>query len=61
MQIKAGDIVTFETFSKPKTQITGKVVKVFIAKDDNKEYCTVKHENKIYRKQTSKCTINESN
>jgi hypothetical protein len=56
-QITIGTNVQFESFSKPKTQITGVVAKIFTSKKDNKEYCQVKVEGKLISKQLSKVTV----
>jgi hypothetical protein len=56
-QITVGTNVQFESFSKPKTQITGVVAKIFTSKKDNKQYCQVKVEGKLISKQLSKVTV----
>ena len=56
-QITVGTHVQFESFSKPKTTITGVVVKIFTSKKDNKQYCQVKVDGKLISKQLSKVTF----
>jgi len=56
-QITVGTHVQFESFSKPKTTITGVVAKIFTSKKDNKEYCQVKVDGKLISKQLSKVTV----
>ena len=53
-----GKNVQFESFSKPKTTIVGEVVKIYTSKKDNKEYCQVKSNGKLYSKQLTKVTLN---
>ena len=55
--ITIGANVQFESFSKPKTTIKGKVVKIYTSKKDNKEYCQVKSNGKLYSKQLVKVII----
>jgi hypothetical protein len=56
-QIKIGTHVEFESFTKPKTIVNGEVIKIFISKKDNKEYCQIKHNGKTISKQLNKVTI----
>ena len=56
-QITVGTNVQFESFSKPKTTITGVVAKIFTSKKDNKEYCQVKVDGKLISKQLSKVSV----
>jgi hypothetical protein len=55
--ITIGTNVQFESFSKPKTTIKGEVVKIYTSKKDNKDYCQVKSNGKLYSKQLGKVTI----
>jgi len=55
--ITIGANVQFESFSKPKTTIVGEVVKIYTSKKDNKEYCQVKSNNKLFSKQLTKVTL----
>ena len=57
-QFKIGSLVTFESFGKPKTEITGEIVKIFVSKKDNKQYCQVKSKGKLYCKQLQKIKTN---
>lgn len=53
-KINLGQTVSFETFGKLKKTVQGEVTKIFTSKKDNKEYCQIKYEGKIYCKQTLK-------
>jgi len=53
-QITIGTYVQFESFAKPKTIITGEVIKIFTSKKDNKQYCQVKFNGKLISKQLNK-------
>jgi hypothetical protein len=54
--LKVGQLVSFET--QKKQTVSGEIKKIFIAKDDNKEYCTIVFEGKKYTKQTNKIICN---
>jgi hypothetical protein len=54
--LKVGQLVSFET--QKKQTVSGEIKKIFIAKDDNKEYCTIVFEGKKYTKQTNKVICN---
>ncbi len=56
-QITVGTHVQFESFAKPKTTVTGEVIKIFTSKKDNKQYCQVKSNGKLISKQLSKVHI----
>lgn len=53
-ELKLGQVVSFETFGKNKKEVSGEILKLFVSKKDGKQYCQIKHEGKIYCKQTSK-------
>lgn len=59
-QITVGTSVQFESFAKPKTTISGEVIKIFTSKKDNKQYCQVKVNGKLISKQLSKVNIYQS-
>ena len=58
-QITVGTQVQFESFAKPKTTISGEVIKIFTSKKDNKQYCQVKVNGKLISKQLSKVIVQQ--
>lgn len=56
-KVEIGNVVSFETFKKPKQILKGEVIKIFISTKDKKEYCQIRVDKKIYCKQTLKVTL----
>ena len=50
--LKVGQLISFKT--QKKQTVSGEIKKIFLGKDDNKEYCSIVFEGKKYTKRLNK-------